>query len=128
MFEAIKMTASAPLTFLENLNVRMNVVPEHTPSRHGPFFGKSFLNHLSLMSSECIQIWLGTHFTKQENNAPSRCRSLFPNGSVKTQQLDSSRNVGNNAFMLIAHAAVRSTNTFFSMSLFALLMPQSTFG
>ena len=29
--------------------------------------------------------------------------------------------------MLIAHAAVRSTNTFFSMSLFALLMPQSTF-
>jgi len=81
-----------------------------------------------LMSSECIQIWLGTHFTKQEMNAPSRCRSLFPNSSVKTQQLDSSRNVGNNAFMLIAHTAVRSTNTFFSMSLFALLMPQSTFG
>jgi hypothetical protein len=81
-----------------------------------------------LMSSECIQIWLGTHFTKQEKNAPSRCRSLFPNSSVKTQQLDSSRNVGYNAFMLIAHTAVRSTNTFFSMSLFALLMPQSTFG
>jgi hypothetical protein len=33
-----------------------------------------------LMSSECIQIWLGTHSAKQEKNAPSRCRSSFPNG------------------------------------------------
>ena len=39
---------------------------------------------------ECIQIWLGTHSVKQEKNAPSRCRSSFPNGSVEKQQLDSS--------------------------------------
>ena len=79
-----------------------------------------------LMSSECIQIWLGTHSAKVEKNAPSRCRSSFPNGLAETQQLDSSWNVGNNAFVLIAHTAARTTNTF-SMFLFALLTSRSTF-
>ena len=33
-----------------------------------------------LMNSERIPIWLDTHSAKQEKNAPSRCRSSFPNG------------------------------------------------
>ena len=44
----------------------------------------------------------------------------------KTQQLAKSCNAGNNAFVIIAHAAEKMMNTFY-MSLFALLTLQSTF-
>ena len=125
-----------PLTFLESLNVRMDLLAksiaqtihfrllamarllldvlwfaliysERCTSTYIIKTWSTFWRIIYLlMSSECIQIWLGTHSAKQEKNAPSRCRSSFP---AKTQQLDSSWNVGYNASLITAHAAVRTT-------------------